>query len=66
MGYSTHQIDIKKGLLLAKNKEVTSASDISYFNCEYWKNRIAKAEISDHNNPRIYFTLFNGDFVEVE
>jgi len=64
MGYSTIEIDKKKALNIAKGKEVIEASKLSYFDCLYWQGRIEKAEIGD--NGRIYFTLYNGDFVVVE
>lgn len=63
MGYSTTQIDIQKALKLAQGKEIDSASQVEYFNTPKWKRNIARADIGDNN--RMYFTLNNGDFVEV-
>lgn len=65
MGYSTRDIDKDDALYMAKDGKVICASDESYFNCSYWRDRVVSAEIRDDNKV-IIFDLFNGDFVEYE
>lgn len=65
MGFSLTYIPVEYALLLAKDKTVTEASKIEYFNSSDWKLNIATAELRDDNNA-VYFTLKNKDFVVVE
>ena len=65
MGYSLTYITIEDAFIFSKDKTVTEASKIEYFNSSDWKSNIKTAELRDDNNS-VYFTLNNGDFVVVE
>lgn len=65
MGYSTVEIDIKRALKISSGWTVVAASRVSDFDPSEWEHNIAKAEKVEGQN-RIFFTLKNTDFVEVE
>lgn len=65
MGYSLTYISIEDAFCFLKDKQVTEASKVEYFNSSDWKLNIKTAELRDDNNS-VYFTLKNGDFVVVE
>ena len=79
MGYSTMQIDTIQGLKIISNPshwEIVSASKEEYFDNTSWRQskNISHVDISDDKKidskgnilEVIFFTLNNGDFVELE
>ena len=65
MGCSTVETDHKLALEYTKAWEVTEASDVSYFTSKYWRGRVVKADRVE-GREKVFFTLWNGDFVTVE
>ena len=64
MGYSTTQIDKSYAQALAVGKEVVSATLEEYFNDKKWFKNSVSYDLGDNN--RLYITLANGDFVEIQ
>lgn len=73
MGYSTSKKSIHEMVHLAKEKhyrvtECTHNENVDYFKWKPWYGgrEIVKAELTDHDKPRIIFTLVSGEFIQME
>ena len=66
MGFSTWDVEIKPALERARRMAVVSASGKLAFYSNEWRRDVVRAEQSDKRSGMIYFTLKNGEFVEVE
>ena len=66
MGYSLWDVEIKGALRRALSMRVVSASGVYAFHSKEWRREVVRAQQSDKPSGMIYFTLKNGEFVEVE